>query len=267
MTTQHLRTTLEALAANTNPLTAEAYDESSCLRDHRIQQGLHQLLGLVRNDGHAHTTATVPTSVVTQTCQQLIECGYIPTVEQLARVLTGSRSIADGSLRGLTHYGKYRGALSRKQVIEQLRNFGGNPRTVATPALTSSASPPAPAPTSTETMTAAPKSADEGWREVDFFSSAAFDKLEDDKATELYRAVGDLDLQKTSDQLPGYMAAARDKYPRAYEPWTRNEKALLIEAMCYTNNAQKLADIFGRSIKSLVTQGKRLIWESQQRNR
>ena len=267
MTTQHLRTTLEALAANTDPMTAEVYGQSSCLRDRRIQRGINQLLGLVREDERPAARPGIPTEVVTLTCQQLIENGYIPTVEQIARVLTGSRSIADGSLRGLTHYRKYRGVLTRKQVIAQLRDFGSALGTARPTSPSNPPSAPAAAPEITEEVDDTTEPADDGWKEVDFFRAAPFDKLEDDKATELYRAVTDLGVRKTTTRLPAYMANARSKYPRAYEPWTRNEKALLIEAMCYTNDAEKLADVFGRSAKSLIRQGQILIWESQKRSR
>jgi hypothetical protein len=60
------------------------------------------------------------------------------------------------------------------------------------------------------------------------------------------------------------MAVARQTYPRSFEPWVREEQALLIEAMCYTNNVEKLAAMFGRSIKSIEATGQKLIWDSQQ---
>ncbi|MEL7159935.1 MAG: hypothetical protein AAFN92_04195, partial [Bacteroidota bacterium] len=109
------------------------------------------------------------------------------------------------------------------------------------------------------------KTVSEPWREVPFFREATFDKLDDDKAAELSRAVTALGLRKTTDRLPEYMARARKHLPRAFEPWTREEQALLIEAMCYTNDADKLAGIFGRSAGSLTKMGQRLIYDSQQR--
>ena len=108
-------------------------------------------------------------------------------------------------------------------------------------------------------------SRDEAWRTVDFFDAGDFDKLSDSKATELYREVEQLGLRKVTENLPDYMARARTHVPRAFEPWTREEKALLIEAMCYTNDCEKLAGIFGRSKSAIRQEGKRLIWNSQQR--
>jgi hypothetical protein len=59
------------------------------------------------------------------------------------------------------------------------------------------------------------------------------------------------------------MARARQRLPRAFEPWSREERALLIEAMCYTNDSERLAPLFGRSAASLRDMGKKLIWNSR----
>ena len=83
----------------------------------------------------------------------------------------------------------------------------------------------------------------------------------------MYREVEALGLRKPTDRLPAYMAKARTHLPRSFEPWTREERALLIEAMCYTNDSDKLASIFGRSAAAVREEGKRLIWDSQRTNK
>ena len=74
-------------------------------------------------------------------------------------------------------------------------------------------------------------------------------------------------LRRKADRLPEYIARARVNHPRSFEPWTKEEQALLVEAMCFTNNQEKLADIFGRTATSIVLAGQQLIYESEQAHR
>jgi len=162
-------------------------------------------------------------------------------------VFIGSRSIVDRNLKALSSYNRYRGIYTRTAIHTHLMKFNDRHPDVLP-----------------ENIDRKARTVDRPWREVDFFRTAPFDKLDETKETELRQAVTALGLRKPDNQLPEYMAIARRNYPRSYEPWVRDEQALLIEAMCYTNDAAKLASVFARSARSIEETGQRLIWDSQQ---
>ncbi len=246
MKTTEFLSLLRQLRKGVNPLTGEAGAPNSCLLDPGIQEKLELL---ERRVAKRQPESSLTEAEIIALSSALRELGYQPTPEQLARVLIGSRSITDSRLRGLPAYRRYRGVLPRRVIHERLRECAH---------LLSGTAVPAAAPALKK---------ERPWRELDFFTSGAFDKLSEEKATELYREVEVLGLRKPTDRLPAYMAKARTHLPRSFEPWTRDERALLIEAMCYTNDSDKLASLFGRSAAAVREEGKRLIWDSQRTNR
>ena len=241
VTTSELTSLLRTLHDGTNPLTGEMRASGSCLLEDDVQNGLSYLIRKL--DERQTAAATISEAEIATCCSDLRELGYVPTMNQVAKVFIGSRSIVDPRLRAVPSYKKYRGVFTRRAIRDLLGRYEelieGSRQLLA--------------------------SRDDGWRAVDFFDTGAFDKLSDSKATELYREVQQLGLHKVTEHLPAYMARARTQVPRAFEPWTREEKALLVEAMCYTNDSEKLASIFGRSKSAIRQEGKRLIWNSQQK--
>ena len=245
MTREELVSILTNLLDNRHPLTGEALGRGSCLYDPALRAELLRL---------THRTAEgrermLDREEVGYLIEELRRLAYRPKMEQVARVLTGSRSIADPRLRGLPGYRRYRGVLKQRDILQYLQRWehlftedgAGEPLQE-------------------------PEPAGEGtYHDVDFFDTHPFDKLEASKAEELRREVQALGLRKATERLPAYMQRARQRLPRAFEPWTREERALLIEAMCYTNDADRLAELFGRSAASLIGQGKRLIFDSRQK--
>lgn len=206
-----------------------------------LQANIQQLIAELEGSTQVHPDGGITQEEVDRLHRELIELDYKPSPEQMARVLTGSRSIADARLRGLAAYARYRGKLSRREVKERLSEL-------RLPEAEAAGKRPAD---------------DEGWKGVDFFDTGAFDKLSDDKAEELKGEVNVLGFRKATERLPEYMRKARKRLPRAFEPWTREERALLVEAMCYTNDGERLAAIFGRSEAAVKREGKRLIWKSR----
>lgn len=228
----------------------------SLLRDFRSANGPDEGPILTAIDGliDAVVCREPPTKItereVSTLCASLRELGYGPTTTQLVKVLRGSRSIADDRLRGLPEYRRYRGVMTAAELATALRPFEqlitGNTLKAKLKTTAKAAKP---------------------WRDIDFFTTEAFDKLTEGKAADLFREVQALGVRKPTDRLPAYMARARRNLPRSFEPWTRAERALLIEAMCYTNDGGKLASIFGRSDSAVREEGKRLIWDSKQKNK
>ncbi|WP_157974355.1 hypothetical protein [Lewinella sp. IMCC34183] len=209
---------------------------ASCLSDAPVHDILSRALRDLCRDEDADALLREETGSLVR---HLRDLGYSPTPQQVARVLIGSRSLVDPRLRGLPAYRKYRGILPRRVIL-----------TAVTRVLAE---------------TAPDLSAEKPWETEDFFRTETFDHLTETKAAELAREVAGLGLKKETARLPAYMQRARQRVPRSFEPWTREERALLIEAMCYTNDAERLSQLFGRTASAVRHEGKRLIWQSRER--
>lgn len=250
MTANSLLEILDALRSSVDPRTGEAFGKAdSCLGDPAIRGALNRLISAVGRPPE-EVEVDIPDETIRKACAGLRELGYEPCVMQLAKVFIGSRSIADHSLKGLRAYNLYRGKYTREVIHTHLMAFHRRFPDVL---------PEFPAVNKATVH--------EPWREIDFFQTEAFDKLDEAKYDELKAAIRALGLRKADDRLPAYMATARANYPRAYEPWVRDEQALLIEAMCYTNDLKRLAPLFGRTTNSVEGMGQRLIFESREKQR
>jgi hypothetical protein len=250
MTTNSFLDILDALRNCVDPRTGETFKKSeSCLGEPEVRRHLSRLIKVVAVPPEP-TPIDIPDKMVSDTCIALRELGYAPCVAQLAKIFIGSRSIADHSLKGLLAYNRYRGVYTRDLIHTHLMGFHRRFPEVLP-----------------ELPQANKRTADEPWKEIDFFRRTAFDKLEGPKEKELAKAVLALGLRKEGNKLPAYMHTARETYPRAFEPWVRGEQVLLIEAMCYSNDLKRLSGIFGRSARSLENMGQRLIFESKRKQR
>ncbi|MFK8165599.1 MAG: hypothetical protein AB8H12_24335 [Lewinella sp.] len=248
MTTDSVLEILDALRCSVDPRTGESFRKAdSCLGDPTVRSALNRLISTLAVPD-APVEVDISDAIINKACAGLRELGYQPCVVQLVKVFIGSRSIADRSLKGLRAYNMYRGKYTRPVIHAHLIDFHRRFPEVLS-------EHPAPRQATVH----------EPWREIDFFQTESFDKLDETKFDELKAAVRALGLRKPDDRLPAYMATARANYPRAYEPWVRDEQALLIEAMCYTNDLTKLAPLFGRTVKSIEGMGQRLIFESKKR--
>lgn len=281
MDAQRLFDLLTQLENGIWPPTGKPFDlATSCLAQPDLSAGLTRLRGQVQQ--HLATKqASVPDAVFRQTYDELVALGYQPTAEQLVRVLRASRSIGDRGLRAVSAYGQYRDQFSKRYLRSVAASFATrypklfeagsvtpNPASSPTDAAPA-ASPQSPGQEATVTSTGKRQktAARPAYLDLPFFRENNFDKLSDDKAAELAAEVKKLGYTKPTEKLPAFMGRARRNYPRAYEPWSRAEQALLIEAMCYTNDAEKIANLFGRTAKSVTATGLKLIWDSQQRQK
>ncbi|MEM6771279.1 MAG: hypothetical protein AAF597_11915 [Bacteroidota bacterium] len=250
MTTDNFIELLESVRNGVDPRNGITFSKrDSFLKDAAISRALNRLIRTLIVEPEV-IEVDIPDAVITEACQELRALGYQPSVMQLAKVFIGSRSIVDRNLKALTSYNRYRGIYKRQLIHAHLMAFYRRKPTILQ-----------------EFPDREVKTVHEPWKEVDFFRTEVFDKLEDAKETELRQAVAALGLRKDESKLPAYMAEARTRYPRSFEPWVREEQSLLIEAMCYTNQAERLAAIFGRSANSIERTGQRLIWESQEQHR
>ncbi|NJB86047.1 hypothetical protein GGR26_001815 [Lewinella marina] len=242
MNRTELTTHLHALYSGVDPGTNLPAPNGSCLYDPDVRRALgHMLRSLA--DRESATSVITPAEVASLR-DDLRDLGYEPTVAQLSKVLIGSASIVDPRIRCLPAFRKYRGVFPRRAIVAALQEQAEAEPVRATE------------------LRAAGES---GWEEEDFFDTDPFDKLEAGKAEELGAEVAALGLRKATEKLPAYIQRARQRLPRAFEPWMGEERALLIEAMCYTNDAERLAILFGRSASAVRREGKRLIWKSRQK--
>ena len=229
MTTLSLTRILHRLYLGRDLATGTSAPVESCLHDPDVRSILREALR--RQSDAAELAALVAEEGISAA-----ERNAVPTPQQLSRVLTGSRTVVDPDLRALPAFGRYRGLLSHRQLTTALNRYESPKATAAEP-----------------------------WRTETFFDDGPFDKMEAEKQQELAREVRALGLQRATERLPAYMQRARRRLPRSFEPWSKEERALLIEAMCYTNDAERLAAVFGRSASAVRQEGQRLIWESRSR--
>ncbi len=242
---------LENVRNGIDPVTSSPFKKSnSCLSDPAVGKALNRLIRTLVIPPDEGVTIDIPDEVIAGACAELKALGYQPCVMQLAKVFIGSRSIVDRNLKALTSYNRYRGIYSRPMIHRHLTDFQRRQPEVLL-----------------EFPDRKAKTVHEPWKAVTFFQGETFDKLDADKETSFRQAIAALGLRKPDNKLPDYMAKARQRYARAYEPWTREEQSLLIEVMCYTNSAERIAAIFGRSTKSVTATGQQLIWDSQEAHR
>lgn len=280
MTSPQLLHLLDTLAFGFDPDSGRLVGADSVLRRPRVQDGITHLRSAVmaerqanRLPGRVEEPAGGPSDdlpalnekEVLDLCRWLRTNDYRSEVTQLMKILVGSNTIKAKEIRALGQYGKYRGKLTRRDITRQLDNLAEvypdllqptrqrlRPRKAERPSLNNKLprrTSPSPTP---------------DWREEPYFTEEAFDRLTDRNREDLTNRVGALGWKKNTSSLPAYMQRARESYPRSFEPWSVEEKAILIEAMCYTNRTEGLVDIFGRSAAALRDQGKRLIFRSKQ---
>lgn len=248
MTTNRLIDLLQTIREGVDPGTGEVFSQHDArFNEPDINEAFNRLLQLLSSES-VPDEINIPHALLQEACGELRSLGYQPSVIQLVKLLTGSRSIVDPHFKAVTGYKQYRNVYTRRAIQEYLEAFSKSHPQVL---------PGAPK--------AKPRTSKQPWQEIDFFRSEIFDKLDAEKEAEIRRTVAAFGLRKATDRLPPFMATARATYPRSFEPWTRDEQALLIEAMCYTNQLERLVSVFGRSAKSLEGAGQRLIWDSREK--
>jgi hypothetical protein len=100
------------------------------------------------------------------------------------------------------------------------------------------------------------------YREVDYFKKQKFNKMTLETINRLKERVNGLGISK-SENLSEFIENARKNYPRAYEPWLEEEKALFKEAINLTNDVDLLSECFQRGSGSIESFGQKIIYESQ----
>lgn len=250
MTTQDLLSIVDSLRSGIDPLTGQRVDANSCLFSSAVKSSLTRVRNIALEQA-AKPNATLDSATVQELIGELTQLGFSVAPEQLAKIFLGSRSVTSLEIRALPAYGKYRSTYSRRALLNIIKEMNKAEKWE----LQSSQA---------NVKLAVQNRPEQPWENEPFFTEAAFDHLSPELADDFANQIDALGLSKTTEQLPEYMSKARTTLPRAYEPWTKAEKALLVEAMCYTNQAEKIAELFGRSTNSIRSMGKQLIYTSRQ---
>ncbi|PHI19615.1 hypothetical protein CEQ90_12125 [Lewinellaceae bacterium SD302] len=249
---QKTRHFIDALYQNVDPYTNSPLPPDSVFATDRVRHALNNLRSVLResnNGKEAGKEITLSDRELDILCTDLRTAGFSITATQLTHILLGSRRVVDPLLRSISVFGKYRGVCSKIQLRRYCENYlqghfiqgddakAGNPNRKPRP-----------------------------WKDEPFFKKDPFDQLDEQEYDRLGREIAELGLKRSGTKLPAFIARIRERLPRSYEPWSREERALLMEAMCYTNNGEKLGRLFGRGAKSVTEEGKRLIHLSRQRH-
>ena len=106
------------------------------------------------------------------------------------------------------------------------------------------------------------KPKEDKYTEIDYLRTDKYNTLTEDAINKLKARNETLGIQKT-ENLSENILKARVLYPRAYEPWTSEEKELLSKAIEYTNDLEVLSECFQRGKGSIETFGQKIIYDSK----
>lgn len=108
---------------------------------------------------------------------------------------------------------------------------------------------------------ASKKPKDDRFKEIDYFKTEKFNTLTEAAIGKLKERIKAFGIQKT-ENLSENIIKIRVVYPRAYEPWSSEEKELLTKAIKYTNDLEILSECFQRGKGSIETLGQKIIYET-----
>lgn len=241
---------IDALYQNVDPVTGETLPPDSVFATDRVRYALTNLRSLLRENSGGKEAAqkiSLTDEVLKTLCADLRADGFSLSADQLTHILRGSRRVIDPLLRSLPVFGKYRGEYTKPQLKKYCENYLQRH-----------------AGTGDSVKISKPSRKPKPWKDEPFFKANPFDQLGEEEYARLSSDIENLGLKRSGDNVPEFITNIRKRLPRSYEPWTTEERALLLEAMCYTNDGEKLGRLFGRGTKSVTEEGKRLIYLSKQ---
>ncbi len=279
MFTKELHEIISRLRLGIHPVTQAPLEAEAVVFQPAVQahlSDLEQLLAklLRAEEASLASEATGPTEAEVHTLVRRLQAlGKKVSPTQLSRIYRGSRSVIDPELRSMASFGRYRAIWTEKALACRIKAMLAKGTAVAvgkqvadklagSVAAPSSVLPSSPISEVHSLDTSMEKAA---WEEETFFQEAAYDMLSDEQLASWQKQIASMALRRETEQLPAYLRAARSNYPRSFEPWQAEERALLMEVMCYTNRLDRLVEVFGRSLAALEREGKKLIYKSRQK--
>lgn len=278
MFTKEFHEIISRLRLGIHPITQAPLEAGAVVFQPAVQAHLRDLERLLAKlleaeEASLASEAAGPTEVEVATLARRLQAlGKQLSPTQMARIYRGSRSVIDPELRSMAVFGCYRNLMTEKALVARIKALLSKPGEAPTKKLEEKREEGQPAPTALprdlpqmqEDSLKAPKEKEE-WEEETFFQEAAYDMLSDEQLAAWRQQIAAMELRRQTDRLPAYLRPGRGNYPRAFEPWQAEERALLMEVMCYTNRLDRLVEVFGRSLAALEREGKKLIYKSRQK--
>lgn len=231
---------LEALASGCSPITREPINES-ILNERVVIRALQSAIDLLKNDT---TTKAVEINVSDKDIQAAIQLytsiNQNPSPHRLIGLFLGTNKIKHYSLITSQLFGKYRSNYTEGQLLDFFSAYFRVHKI-------------------NETSTI------DLYSEIDFFKKDKFNTLTENAIRQLKEKVNELGIERIYNLSENVMNA-RIIHPRAYEPWSDKEKALLTKALEFTNDLDLLSICFQRGKGSIEACGLRLIYELQKTN-
>ena len=234
--------TLEALASGCSPITGEEIDKESVLHERDVIRALQIAIDMLKKEAAEDSTVmAIAEEDILTTLAIFEEEKFRPTPNRLMGFLAGTRKFKKEELLAHALYGKYEDRYPKGQMLDFFTQYleEHGPRR-------SSSKKNAP------------------HREINFFREERFNRLKESAINQLKEKIAALGMVRPADDLGEIEAQARQKNPRAYEPWTDAEKELLRKAMEYTNDLDLLSACFLRGKSSLESAGQRLLYTAQE---
>ncbi len=270
MTSSHAFQILDALSAGVDPQTGEALPENSLLYRREVIRALQMAqdalwqLGNRFSDQASQATSqevvlpeesSLPVPVSKDEAGEEESDGkkkeVVPAVIERGLMLRAIEEAAEQSDRRLSPAALARWLLGRGNLERAGRTFGalqsqyGYPQIKATTDAFFSNHPELVEPRLRP------------WDDEPVALDPLFNRLSERAVVQLRSLIAALPHSKARGGA-GYIQAARERYPRAFQPWSAEEIRLLERAVSHTNDLQFLSHSFGRTQASLLEQIKRI---------
>lgn len=232
---------LEALADGCSPITGEVINDDSVLNERNVIRALQVAIDKLKGDKTSEVVSIqIDENDISSVSQLFKDENQNLTPNKLANFFLANSKIQNENIISNHLFGKYKGVYQKGQLLDYFDQY----------------------------LTDHPQSKKKErksnpWDNVDFFEKDTFNRLSDKAENQLKEKINQLGIIKT-EKLSNYVIAARKMYPRAYESWNAEECELLKKALQYTNDVTLLSECFQRGKGSIISCGKKLIYEEQQ---
>lgn len=231
---------LETLASGFSPETGEMIGHDSVLNEREVIRALQIAIdNLKKESDDTDSNVNIEKQDIDHVIQLFNKEGELVTANKFLGFFLGIRKFKNDVIIRDQYYGKYHNCYKKGELFDFFTQYlNENP------------------------LVKKESKNINTYREIDFFRKLNFCNLSDKAIEQLRQKVKALELQKT-ENLSTLVKIAREKHPRAYEPWSEDEKRLLRKAMKYTNNLKLLSSCFQRGVGSIESCGQRLLYGAQ----
>lgn len=231
---------LDALASGCSPNTGEIIENDSVLNDREVIRALERAIAVLedrlvcgQNVGNKSNkeSSLIPTEEIHYAIKLFQDNNYRPSHARLTRFFIGQKFFPITELNSDSLYGKYRTSADKVELKVFISSFLLDNGYTLHGKLKSMKKNEVP-------------------QDDLFFKAPIYNNLSEEERISLFNDINKLEILKSED-LSLQVINARESYPRAYEPWTKEESSLLENALKYTNDLEFLSGCFKRSKNSI----------------